>query len=112
MITCHQCHQPITSRETLAVVGRTLHPIHTGCRRAYAAAQPWYVSPGWAVNRWQSFVAFNAVLVGTLALFHVVVTPIPATELRTVVLLLAAANAWLLVARLVCWFSIERRIPG
>ncbi|MBE9159981.1 hypothetical protein IQ265_24610 [Nodosilinea sp. LEGE 06152] len=110
-IMCQHCGRPILSRQTLAVVGRGLHSIHRGCYAAYAARQPWYRKPGWPVNRWRSLLAFNALLLAGVLLLHLLVRPMAGAEWLGLWPLLLAINGWLLVARLVSYWSLERHLP-
>lgn len=107
-VVCRQCGGPIASRQDLHVVGRALVPVHRACHAGWEAAQPWH-QRGWLpMNRWTSLLAFNAVLV----LVAVVAGSLrPEVPLRGVLPILAAANAWLLVGRLVSWRTVERHLP-
>lgn len=110
-ILCKYCGQSIRSRQTLAVVGRTLEPLHTSCYAAYAAQQPWYRKPGWPVNRWRSLLAFNALLLLGILLLHLLVKPLTGSVGLGLRPLLVVINAWLLLARLISYWSIERHLP-
>ncbi|MBE9109849.1 hypothetical protein IQ273_10545 [Nodosilinea sp. LEGE 07298] len=110
-ILCKHCSQPILSRQALAVVGRTLQPLHVRCYAAYAARQPWHQKPGWPINRWRSLLAFNALLLAGVILLHLLVSPLSVSEWLGLRPLLLAINGWLLVARLVSYWSLERHLP-
>jgi hypothetical protein len=110
-IVCKHCGTPIHSRQTLAVVGRGLQPLHKRCYKAYAAQQPWYSKPGWPVNRVRSHLYFNALLLLGIVLLHWLVKPIPASQWSGLGWLLLVINGWLLVARLVSYLSLERHLP-
>jgi hypothetical protein len=110
-IFCKYCGRSIRSRQTLAVVGRTLEPLHTSCYAAYAAQQPWYRRPGWPVNRWRSLLAFNALLLLGIFLLHLFVRPLAGPMGLGLRPLLVVINAWLLLARLISYWSIERHLP-
>lgn len=110
-ILCKHCGQPILSRQTLAVVGRALQPLHGRCYAAYATQQPWYRKPGWPVNRWRSLLAFNALLLVGVLMLHLLVRPMSMSEWLGLRPLLLVINGWLLVARLVSYWSLERHLP-
>ncbi|WOD38932.1 hypothetical protein [Nodosilinea sp. E11] len=110
-ITCKHCGKPILSRQTLAVVGRSLQPIHRHCYAAYAAQQPWYRQPGWPVNRWRSLLAFNAIVLLGVLLLHLFIRPLSISAGLGLRPLLLAINGWLLVARLISYCSLERHLP-
>lgn len=110
-ILCKHCRRSIRSRQTLAVVGRSLEPLHTFCYAAYAAQQPWYRKPGWPVNRWRSLLAFNALLLLGVLLLHLFVRPLSVSTGLGLRPLLLVINGWLLVARLISYGSIERYLP-
>ncbi|MFQ4137286.1 hypothetical protein PGN35_013295 [Nodosilinea sp. PGN35] len=111
-IRCKHCGQSIRSRQTLAVVGRTLEPLHNACYSAYAAQQPWYRKPGWPVNRWRSLLAFNALLLLGVLLLHLLVRPLSESTALGLRPLLLVINGWLLLARLISYWSIERHLPS
>ncbi|MBD0268635.1 MAG: hypothetical protein ICV77_10120 [Cyanobacteria bacterium Co-bin8] len=110
-ISCKYCGAPIRSRATLAVVGRGLQPLHTRCYPAYAAQQPWYRKPGWPVNRWRSLLPFNALLLSLVLALHFTVAPVAPSQWLGLGQLLLVVNAWLLVARLISYWSLERHLP-
>lgn len=110
-LACHHCGQPIRSRETLAVAGRLLLPLHTTCYRDHARQQPWYRRPGLPINRWRSFFVFNGGLLAFALLLHLLVQPVPAERLPGLAGLLLAPALWLLLARLVSYLSLERHLP-
>lgn len=107
-VTCRHCGRPVLSRRDLRVLGRVLAPVHAGCEAAFNAALPWYRRE-WALNRWSPFLAFNA---GMLLLVAVLGAARPGVPLRGAFAVLAVANAWLLVGRVVAYASIERRLPA
>ncbi|HYD55173.1 MAG TPA: hypothetical protein VEA99_21230 [Gemmatimonadaceae bacterium] len=111
-IRCHHCGTLIASRAALRVGGRALLPLHATCYGAYAAAQPWYRHPGWPLNRWRSFVPFNALLLGPIVAVHLLVVPVPPRRWAGLAAILALANGWLLVGRLVSYRSLERYLPA
>ncbi|MBD1914736.1 MULTISPECIES: hypothetical protein [Cyanophyceae] len=111
-VLCKHCGRSIHSRQTLAVVGRTLEPLHTSCYAAYAAQQPWYRKPGRPVNYWRSLLAFNALLMLGILLLHLLVKPLTVSVGLGLRPLLVVINAWLLVARLISYWSIERHLPS
>lgn len=106
-VPCRHCGDPVRSRGELLVVGRTLTPIHERCRAAFEAGQPWHVrARPW--NRWSSLVAFNAMMVGGIAVLGALRPGVPMGPAWTI---LGVANAWLLVGRVVSYLSIERHVP-
>ena len=106
-IACHHCGAPIRSRDALAVAGHALRPLHAGCYDAFAAARPWYRKPSWPVNRWRSLLAFNALL---LAL-HLAGASVAPERRAGLAAILLTANAWLLLARALSYWSLERHLP-
>jgi len=110
-IRCHHCGRPIATRDELRVAGRLLRPFHAACHAEHSAAARWYRRPGWALNRWTSFLRFDALLLALLAIGHLLVRPIPAAGWKGIGGLLLLANAWLLLARAVSYWSLERHLP-
>ena len=110
-IVCVHCGAPIVSRDTLAVAGHGLRPMHADCYAPHAAEQPWYRKPGWPVNRWSSLLWFNALLLGIVSVLHFLVEPIPEPRLAGVGILLLIANSWQLIARLISYVRVERHLP-
>ena len=110
-LACHHCGTPLATRADLRVAGRGLLPFHARCYDAYAAAQPWYRRPGWPLNRWRSLVLFNALLLALVLALHLLVTPVPPSRRAGLLGILALANGWLLLARLVSWRTVERHLP-
>ncbi|WP_035984680.1 hypothetical protein [Leptolyngbya sp. KIOST-1] len=110
-ILCSHCGRAIRSRQSLAVVGRSLQPLHRSCYAAYAARQPWYRHPGWPVNHWRSLLAFNALLLVGVILLHLLVRPMPLSQWLGLKPLLLVVNGWLLAARGVSYWSLERHLP-
>ena len=109
---CRHCGAAITSRSTLRVAGKMLRPFHTECYGEYSALQPWYRKLGWPVNRWSSVLWFNLLLTGTAFVLHATVAPVPQSRLPGLLLLLLVINAWLLLARVISYLTIECRLPA
>lgn len=108
-VACRHCGAPIASRSDLHVVGRALAPVHRACHAPWEAARPWH-QRGWLpVNRWSSLLAFDALLLGVAAVASGLRPDVP---LRGLLPVFAAANAWLLVGRLVSWRTVERHLPA
>jgi hypothetical protein len=107
-VTCSHCGEPVLSRPDLLVLGRILAPVHLRCEAAFKAARPWYRRE-WAMNRWSPFLAFNA---GMLLLIAGLGALRPDVPLREAFVILAVANAWLLLGRIVAYVSLERHLPA
>ena len=110
-VTCYQCGNTIASRESLAVAGYGLLPFHAPCLPVYSARQPWYRKPSWPINRWGSLVRFNGLLIALVLGLHFTIAPLPDDAWPGLGSILLIANGWMLLARTVSWFSLERRLP-
>ena len=110
-ITCHECGIAIASRESLAVAGHGLRPFHSACLPAHAARQPWYRKPSWPINRWGSLLRFNGVLIALVLGLHFTIAPLPTDAWPGIGSILLIANGWMLLARTVSWFGLERHLP-
>lgn len=107
-VPCRHCGDPVRTRGELLVVGRTLVPVHEGCLEDFEAGQPWHArARPW--NRWSSLVTFNALMVAGIAVLGALR---PDAPMREALVIVAVANAWLLVGRLVSYLSIERHVPA
>jgi hypothetical protein len=111
-VTCVECGSPIASRESLAVAGHGLRPFHAACLPAHAARQPWYRKPSWPINRWGSLLRFNGVLIALVLGLHFTIAPLPTDAWPGLGSILLIANGWMLLARTVSWFSLERHLPS
>lgn len=107
-VLCKECGQAIQHRRDLYVLGRNLAPVHGACQPAFNRKQPWYLK-SWALNRWPSLIAFNALLlvmsVGLLAMR-------PWVSLQGLAPIFVAVNLWLLVGKAICYSSMERYLPN
>ena len=112
VVRCAQCGTVVPTRAELRVGGHGLRPFHVACYGAHAAERPWYRHPGWPINRWRSFVPFNALLLALIGVVHAFVEPVPAPRLAGALGLVLLANAWLLVGRLVSYRAYERHLPA
>ncbi len=110
-VLCTHCQGPIPSRAELVVAGHGLRPFHAACYPMHSATQPWYRKPSWPVNRWRSLIPFNLLILGIIAVVHFAITPVPEGRVSGLVLIVAIANVWLLLAKLVSYVSIERHLP-
>ena len=89
-----------------------LRPLHARCYDAYAASQPWFRKPGWPVNRWRSLLWLNALLIGMALALHLTIAPLPPERRGGLAILWLVINAWLLVARLISYRTMERHLPA
>ena len=85
LLQCRHCGAAISSRSTLRVAGK--------------------------MHRWSSFLWFNLLLTGTALVLHATVAPVPQSRLPGLLLLLLVINAWLLLARVISYLTIEHRLP-
>ena len=63
------------------------------------------------MNRWRSLVLFNVFLVGLVLAVHLAVAPLEPGRGRGLAAIFLMVNGWLLVARAVSFWSLERHLP-
>ncbi|MEJ7932315.1 hypothetical protein WG922_20245 [Ramlibacter sp. AN1015] len=111
-VLCAGCGEPIRRRADFSIGGRVLKPMHNRCYRLHSEQLPWLRKPGWPINRLFSWVAFNALLLAVLLVGATIAGGVPDQRIfGEPLIILACFNAWLLVGRLLSYWSYERHIP-
>lgn len=106
-VKCAHCGRAITRKGDVLVVGRGLHPLHSGCLDGFQAGQSWFLRSA-PINRWRGWINLNALVIGTLGLS--LALGIPKERLMQALPLVLVMNLGLLVPRVLAWWTVERHL--